>query len=536
MPLTASVEDASTREPASSLWARWQYLLVAIFLAAFLVVGWQAREPTMRAAGDDELVYLALSKSLETGSYREIFRSSAPLHVQYPPGYPAWLVLVRNTVGENLDTIRAANLLLAALALFLWFKAARRLGGLQIALPLLLLLALNRGLLLSASLTSEGLFLLVSTAALVWMLPPERGARAAVLVPIGLAYLAFLTRSIGLALILPVGVWLWTRRQRAALVAWGLASIVVIGGWFAYAEIARADAASRSYVSQFVGLSLQSGGRILRIARRTWQHFFDYATQHIPYTMSLPSIPGTLVDNILWLLFNAVVITAGFLIFWKKWRAAAVYFLVYFGFVLIWPFKDGRLLIPMIPLIFLAFLLGARWLTGLAPLRARAPLMAILVALPALGALRDSSEAFSRYRDCDRAAPYSSAGCYDQARLTLAAGAEYLKTHAAPGAIVLTREPATVNFLSGHRTEPVGVLFSDRPGTAVDTLRARKIEYVLVTRPWMARRLLDACGKLHVEADFPPDALVLSVPAGEPTTDACARLQEMSRRPPPRPR
>jgi hypothetical protein len=534
MPLEVSSSGLDASElTRGSLWARLQYPLAAVLLAAFLLVGWQAREPTMRAAGDDELVYLALSKSLEAGSYREIFRPSAPLHVQYPPGYPAWLVVVRHTVGENLDVIRGANLVLAASALLLWFKTARQLAGVGIALPLLLLLAMNRGLLLSGSLTSEGLFLLLSTAALVWMLPPANAARRPALVAIGLAFLAFLTRSIGLALLLPVGVWLWTRRQRGTLVAWAITSLLIVGGWFAYAEIARANAASRSYASQFVGLSLQSGGQFLRLAGRLWKHFVDYATRHIPYTMSLPSIPGTLLDNLAWLVLNTVVITAGFVVFWRKWRPAALYFLIYFGFVMIWPFEDGRLLIPMIPLVLLAFLLGARWLTGLLPLRARTPVMGILVALPALGALQGASERFSRYRECDRAAPYTSPGCYDDARLTMAAGAEYLKRHAAPGAIVLTREPASINFLSGHLTEPVGVLFSGPPATALDTLRARNIQFVLVTRPWMARRLLDSCGSLQFEAEFPPDALVLSVPTGTPASDACDQLRGMARLPPP---
>jgi hypothetical protein len=365
---------------------------------------------------------------------------------------------------------------------------------------------------------------------------PEHPARRPALVAIVLAFLAFLTRSIGLALVLPVGVWLWTRRQRGALVGWAIASLVVVGGWFAYTEVARFDAASRSYVSQFALSDVQVGSRFLRVVARVWQHFVAYATKHVPFTMSLPSLPGTLVDNLAWLGINAVAITAGFVVFWRKWRAAAVYALLYFGLVLIWPFEDGRLLIPMMPLLLLAFLLGARWLTGLLPVGLRTPAMAILVALPVLGTLQGAYERFSRYRSCDRADPYTSAGCYDPARLTLLAGARYLKAHAPPGAVVLTREPASIQYFSGHPTEPVGVVLRGRPARAIDTLRARKIQFVLVTRPWFARRLLDSCGALQFDTSFRPDALVLSVPAGTPTSNACVELHEMARLAPPGPR
>ena len=101
-------------------------MLVALLLLVYLVVGWRGRDPLKFTSGDD-MIYLALSHSLESGSYRDIHLAGAPLHVKYPPVYPVWLMLVRQATGEHADLMLAANLGLVAISFAMLFGVARRL-------------------------------------------------------------------------------------------------------------------------------------------------------------------------------------------------------------------------------------------------------------------------------------------------------------------------------------------------------------------------------------------------------------------------
>lgn len=87
---------------------RLEYLLVLVFLAGFLIVGWRGRRP-VAIRSSDELIYVSLSRSLEAGSYRDSYLVSSPWHTRYPPGYPAWLVPMRRVTGETLDGIILGN-------------------------------------------------------------------------------------------------------------------------------------------------------------------------------------------------------------------------------------------------------------------------------------------------------------------------------------------------------------------------------------------------------------------------------------------
>ncbi len=514
---------------------RLQYPILALLLLAFFVVGWRGREPSMRAAGEDEFVYLALSKSLETGSYRETFRPTAPLHVQYPPGYPAWLALMRKAVGENLDLLRVANLAMAAASLLLLFKVMRRLAGPGLALALLLVLVLNRDLLrMSGAVVSENLFLLTTTAALAWTVSADTADRPSPALPITLALLSFLTRSIGLAAVVGVGCWLWSRRRWRAFTGWAVASILIVGGWFSYTILA-ADSSVRSYASDFAAVSAASGGSVLHLARRVWNHGVEYATSGLPGSLSLPTIPGTLLDNWAWLGVDAVLLIAGWLILWRSWRAAAVYVPAYLGLVLIWPYMDDRTLVPTIPLLLMAYLLGAHRVAQWLPLRGRRLALGGLLALLALGAGQGALERLFKYRDCDRANPWVSRGCYPDQTLALLAAARYLREHTTTTDIVLTPSPASMNYLSGHPSEVLSLLVRVPPESASDTLRTRRIRFVVVAVPWAARILLPTCGQYQLAADFPPFALLLSTSEPRNSDNACPALRKLASNPPPSP-
>jgi hypothetical protein len=506
-------------------------LLLAAILGLFLVVGWQSREPTS-IGGGDELIYLALSESLEAGSYREIWRPSAPLQIQYPPAYPAWLIPLRKLSGGNLDLIRISNLILVALSGLLLFRSARRIAGPGIALLLVLLLALNPGILTAGgSLMSEGLYLALAMAALGLTLDPERvrGGRAAGL--IALSLLVFLTRSIGLALVLAVGWWLWNQRKRAALAGWAAATALVVGGWMAWTLFARGEQAVRSYAGDFARNTPAEQGFVREMLGRIWHNGSHYLTAEIPFALSQPSLPGTPLDNAAWLVINLVALSVGLWVLWKRWPAVAVYLVVYLGAVIVWPWQDGRLLIPLLPFGMLAFLLGLERASTWLPARFQRPAFAGVAALALGGAGLGAWDRAVALRSCERSAPPAVSGCYDANNASLAAAADYLREHAEPGAAVATMKPYSMHFLSRHPAEPASILRGAPEGRMDDVLRENGIRYVLVRRAfvWMAQAAKASCPGFVVAADLRPQGLLLATrEPGDVQPDACSALTDLT--------
>jgi 4-amino-4-deoxy-L-arabinose transferase-like glycosyltransferase len=260
IPIEAATSPAEAI-PASGVLARLQYPLLATALVLLLILGWRGREP-VNISTTDENTYVALSKSLQAGSYREIYLGSAPLHVKYPPGYPAFVLAVRLVGGENLDVIRAANLLLLATSILFMFLIVRRVAGVGVALAVAFLLAINHSLLnVGGSLLSESLFVCLGAAALWCTMKADDDTRRHGYWAIALALAGFLTRTAGVTLVAAIGVWLLRRRRRAELVAFAVGALLVVGGWFAYTSMVPHQSGGASYGSDIVdGLTRRSEG------------------------------------------------------------------------------------------------------------------------------------------------------------------------------------------------------------------------------------------------------------------------------------
>ena len=540
MPLTLTPEQppAGNSSGESTHGPGALNLLVALLLLVYLAVGWNAREKLQFESGD-ELTYLALSRSLEAGSYREIYRASAPLHVQYPPGYPAWLGLVRHATSERIDLIPAVNLALVALSFAILFTAARRIAGSWLALAMLLALVLSEAMLWAGgAYYSEALYVLLSTSALAATLTSDHKRWRAAPLAIALALLAFLTRSVGIAVVLAIGAWLWSRRKRPELFTYGVATTLVGGGWFGYTTFARAGQLVRTYGGDFVsGHQRVQSSFASQLVHRVWQNARVYLTEVLPTALSQPTIQGTRIDNVIWLLVNVVCLGAGLKVLWQQWQAAAAYLVLYGGMLLLWPWPINRLFVPVIPLTLLALLLGAWSLARQLSRRRRVLALGTLVALLFFGAVRGAIARVAELRPCDRAKPYARSGCYPPEGQSLIEASEYIRAHAADGDVVLAWRPTTVNFLSGHLTEPAQLVLQAPPGRVGELLRERRIRFALLTavNPYFeagafAQALIGSCRQFRVEARFLPHAILLeTAESDEATPNACAALAEYRR-------
>jgi|GEM_PF-1358080 len=514
---------------------RWAYLVVAVAILLILVLGWRGREP-LSLARPDEYIYLALSESLESGSYRDIYLDGAPFHVKYPPAYPAWLVLVRKIGGGHHDMIRGANLLLIAAFALCLFGIIRRLAGIPLACAAILLVALNPTLLeAGGSLLSEALFLALVGGSLLCAVRsgPNEGRNVAG--AIGFAIAAFLTRTAGIALLLALGVWLWQRRRPRELLGFALAALIAVGGWFSYAALAPQTGDGGSYgVDIAKGLGTADPGILARLAWQFWLKTSSYLSDGLPWSLALPTVGGTKLDNVAWLAVMIVSLVGGLVLFWRKSRAVFGY-LVFAGILIaLWPWRVDRLLIPLVPFLIAAMLIGMHLLTGKLAPPWRTLVPGGLAVLMGVGAARSTLARDAMMSRCDREDPYRTTGCYARLGLTLAQASEHLRVNAPAGTVVLTHSPPEIHYLSGHRTIPAGLIVGLPEGGAAQVLSSRNARYALITEPAgyqrraVAPALLASCRELRVEKRFDNGGLLLFLGTPRtPSEDGCAALSHL---------
>ena len=512
---------------------RYQYLLVVLGILVFLTLGWRGRLPVIIVGGDD-LTYVSLSRSLETGTYREEYFADAPRHIKYPPGYPALLLAVRKVGGESHDLAQAMNLVLVTVGLLGSFLIVRKVAGVGPALAAFSLLVINPSLLtVGVRMLSEAPYIgFVGAALAVATLAPAASSRTAHLA-IFLALAAFLTRVAGLVLVLSIGLWLVRRRRPRELVAYVVACLIVVGGWFAYTRVVPEDATGHSYGADLAGFARVSPDAPSRV-ELAYKNAVGYATDGLPSAMALPTIPGTKIDNILWLAALTVLAGVGIVRLGRTAPAVAWYLVLSAALLLAWPWRQDRLMLPLVPFVLGAMLIGAHHLTRRLGSRTRTVLLGSLTLLMGIGALAGVATRDANAQACDRSRPYESPGCYDEQSRSMAAAAHYLRSTAREGALVITLSGAAVNFLSGLRTEPVELVRSFPPGEAGQGLRKSGVRYILITghraveRGWFGRTLLASCRELRFEARFPPAGFVLTTePPQGPSEDACGPLTEL---------
>lgn len=519
--------------------ARVQQILLCALVAVFVWVGWIAR-PVLGLDQGDDLTYIALSHSIDSGSYRETFRPSAPAHVKYPPGYPAWLVAVRHLTGERLELIPAFNLALAAAALVMIFRFARRVEGGWFALLVLVPLVINHGMLfVGGSYFSEALFVFLTTGAIGAAIRADDNDRRWAYVAIACALLAFLTRSAGVAMVLAIGVWLVIGKRRPAeLIAYVTSTALVVGGWFAYTSLGRNESPVRGYIYDFnpegvVAHPSVLARQVFRILNSAWRYF----TELLPYELAFPSIPGTPIDNVVWFVLLAVCLVIGMRFLWRYSPAAAVYLVIYGAMLVSFPYIASRLIEPITPLLMLMFLLGAWKATGVLNKPVRLTVLVGLGIVLIVGALIRVNEVVGTVSQCNRKDSLHDRHCYADRTLRFVEATEYIAAHTAPNEYALGWRAPGIHFLSGRLAESALIVQEIPKGELAPALRERNIKFVLLSPGsgielvQLSNALMRSCKDFRLERHFAAATLLLSpTPPSGPADDACVALTEFRNR------
>lgn len=537
----------------SSAEARVAWVVPVVLITVFVAVTWVLRAPDITLEGDDAL-YLLLSESLRDFNYRETFLVGHPTHAQYPPGYPALLALASLFVGSRPDHLAIVGILAAAGGLAaLWF-AVRSTWGSWIAAGTLAVAAFNQGLIhISGLLMSEAPFFALAIVAICAARKP--GDRRVVAIAIIAAIAAALTRAAGVTVVIAVLIaWMLERRWRAASIL-ALCAALSVGPWLVWTFTAPNQNPDRSYASDAAfGLtdSLQRAPRpesattsearpdgLPRLAkvpgalaRRVAANTQTYATRELPWVLPAASVPGTTLDNWLWLVAIVAFGAAGLMQLWQRWRVAALFLVCYGALLLVWPWAIPRLLIPILPLIILALLVGAGSLGSRLGRRGWiVPLT--LGALIAFTAIARNLVRLDQASACDRTRATSSPACFSDDQLGFFGAALHARTATDSTArFALSSKWSTFGYYARREVLPFRATPEMSGDQIVDSLAAAGVGHVLLAHASsndvaFGRLLRSSCDRLALVRAFNRQTLLFALrerAAADTTGGGCAAL------------
>lgn len=510
-----------------------------MLLALHASLAWLARAPGI-LTGADDATYLTLARSLRELGYHDLFRVELPWHAQYPPGYPVLLALWGPLVGERLDGITLLGIAASAAALGLAFLALRRLFSPQVALLCLLPLAVNPYLIATAGeIASEAPYLLFSVLAL-WALAGREVSPRARFVAGAAALAAALTRSVGATLLVAlIAHWLLERRFRAAA---GLAAVstATVGLWLLWTAIAPEQHPGVSYFADAVFRGAAPDRSLAAVlAARLATNLPAYLGAMVPQRLPLPGAPGTLLDNVL---AGAVaLLSLGFalLLLLRRWRPAALYLLAYAALLALWPYALSRFLVPVLPLLVAAAVLGAGEAAARLRTRWKTPAMLTLALLLTVMGTALTVQMLRETAACARGEPIPTGACLRSDQASFLAAARYAGAHTPADAVFLTAKPPTLYYYSGRRSIGFEDALAGPRHRFLQRLDERGADYILLGsvhsgEPYsLAPRLEENCAWLAVVAVFPPRTYLFrrrDAAGGAEGEAACQAVAEYRRR------
>ncbi len=527
-------------DPAPVRGRSWPWWMAGGILTLYAALSLVSRLPGV-GSGNDDAMYLFLARSLLQGSYRDIFLPDAPLHLQYPPGWPLLLAVPLGIVGDRPEILLLLPLALSVGGLALLFDAARRVLPPVPALLVLAVSALNPLILTyGGRLKAEAALFFFAMLALWSLQAPDAGRRRLVIGSAAAIAAAFM-RSAGIAVIAAVVLhFALARRWRWALGV-GLAAALTFGPWLAWSFLAPRQVVGRSYAGDLLQIEAQRVpegrhqlvGRVASAARRAQLYLFG----HLHAMMGFKQAQGTLVDNLGWVALLITAGSAGVAALWRRFRIAVLTTALLFGVLFLWAWADRRFLHPLVPLVALILIAGAHAL-GRRLGRTGAVVAPVLVAALFIpGTWMRTGDLLRRGWACTKAG--TIAACYhphEQAFFNAA-----LATRALPQqAVALVDREAAFAYHAGHRGvfAPEAAPFEGEE--FLEFLQRRGVTHVVISRITggepvrLADQLVGICRQLAVLGAFGEGTVLFAllpqaVAADAPAPPACTVAERLHR-------
>jgi len=347
--------------------SRMPLIVLAGSIGLFLVVGWLSLSTGDFGANHDDGIYAVTARSLATtGEYRITSLPGEPFQRKYPVVFPAILAVVWCIAGDfpaNIVWLKGVSLFAGAVFLCLTYGLLRAVGAsgwtaAVIAGVCAVLPATGEA---ANNVMSELAYGAISIGAL-WLL--ERAVRENPSPGMGLAGglvagLAFQTRSVGLALVLAM-ILVMARHRRWRVLAGGILGVGLAVGlcrlWQGPAgEVPPAYDYYVDYGGWFLRTVHDLGWRFavivplknlalsgIAVVRTGLPEMYDISRS------ALKQVAVVLVAVLIW-----STLIPGWIR--RRHEAWAIYLLLYFAIILVWPFPPGpRFIVPVLPLILLA--------------------------------------------------------------------------------------------------------------------------------------------------------------------------------------
>jgi hypothetical protein len=481
-------------------------LSLITFCALLTCLLWAAQVNPYPNPFNDAARYLVLGTSVaRTGDLRLLNAAHHPRDTLYPPGYPA--IVAACIRMANGDPIRAVPyvkvvellMLLACLPLLDLLLARAGLPFGYRAAGLLMTAACPALVAYANEVMSEipMLFLGLASVALVERdvrAPDSRPGTAVRLISLAFACAAFLVRTAAAPLLAVQTLWFWRRFGRLWGLAALLASCAVAGGWqMRTARIIRHAPPGihySTYMEQFLlrDPSEPGAGRIAPNLSGLWERaktgiptYIGMISRSVFHKMARDE-PGYAVFMTLAValtLLTAIGLARG----WQTGlRPSVAYWALFWLAAAMWPWRNARFLVPIVPLTLLFTVVGLRAVAD----RLRPHIGAPALRSPALaGALLLAAYcAYAHRYVYGEARPPVDFG-YAYGRMPdeggFYAACAWVRQRAEPGVTVAGRPPYLVYLFTGH------------PAVAIEpTLNARAQEIANMRRNHVRYLLQDA--------------------------------------------
>jgi len=384
----AGAETAPSRQPAG--------LLPVIVLLSLLLclINFMGINTNILGLYHDDGVYAVVAKSLSEGNnYRIVSLPSSPPQTKYPFVYSYILSLIWSlnpSFPENISILKMVNVgLLFAIPLlgYLFYRKASEERGIDVLLYVFLLGG-NWLIFSSTDLAmSDTLFLALTllAATLCVHRNHQSPTLASTMLLAGVTALAFLTRQVGISLILAGILYFLTYRRYRNLFIYLLIVLALISPWIVWQLSHRMDTLDSRLLPYYLSYGFKSPAFMLiwfdpfQAMQIMWGNF-RYLTESFDLVLRTHMLPG------LRFLVFPLLIWGGYLSFRRQTVFLYSFLLVYLLLILTWPWHPFRFIIPLIPVALLFLFRGMQEAESVAAARVvhpgRKKLIRSLVRLP----------------------------------------------------------------------------------------------------------------------------------------------------------